>query len=271
MLLPVVLAGTAAAAGASVTATVVPATAGSASGLSVSVSGGLPSGIPSTLELTAQPGFASSGTKAVTALCTGPEASTDSCPAASVVGSGSVGTSFHIIHITLNLTLAVGAPSQPGDLATVYLIGKLGNSNVSLPGRLFRPSGGGLELLVAVSGLPSLPGLSVTSLSLQAKHSRTVTTYTTKKVTTGTGTHKKTTTVKVPHKTVYSVLTNPRSCPSSAAWTGSFTATYSGKPTALPFTVACTASRTGATGATGATGKATTATRSDFDTSLVER
>jgi hypothetical protein len=247
-LAPLVLAGAAAAAGGPIaTASLTPDTARSASGLSLSLTGSLPRGVPSTIAVKAQPGFTSAGTKAVSVLCTGAQASSNTCPAGSIVGSGSVGTTFG----ALNFTIAAGASQHAGDLATAYLIGKLGSSVVNLPARLFVPPGGGLELLV--SGFPTFPGLSLTSMSLHAKGSRTVTTYTSKKVTTGKGKTKKTKTVKVTHRTTYSLLANPSSCPASGTWTGTVTATYTGNSTTVPFTAAC-AGRTGTTGATGAQG-----------------
>jgi hypothetical protein len=231
-----VLVSTAAAASApTLTATVTPNKAGAASGFSISIPAPLPSGVPSQLEFTAQNGFTSDGVKAVTALCTQALAMSDTCPSGSLVGTGSAGTN---ILGTIAFTLAAGAKQQAGDIATVFLIGKLGGATIALPGRLFVPPGGGLELLV--TGFPQFPGLSLTSLQLSAKGINTVTTVTKKKVTTGKGKKKKTKTVKVTHKTVYSVLRNPSTCPSSGSWTGSVEATYSGTPTTLPFTAACT-------------------------------
>lgn len=233
-----VLAGTAAAASApTLTATVTPNKAGAATGFSISIPGPLPAGVPSTLSFTAQSGFTTDGVKAVSTLCTLTQAQGDACPAGSVIGSGSAGTN---IVGTLNFTLAVGAP-QGGDIATVFLIGKLLGATIALPGALSTPAGGGLQLVV--SGFPTtVPGLSLTSLQLSAKGTNTVTTYTKKKVTTGKGKKKKTKTVKVAHKTVYSVLRNPTTCPSTGMWTGSVSATYAA-PTGtvtLPFTAACT-------------------------------
>lgn len=233
-LTPMVLAATAgAASGPTATATVTPNKAGAASGFSVSISGA--SGVPSQLAFIAQNGFTSDGTKAVSALCTSAQAKSNTCPSGSVIGSGSAGTNALG---TLSFTLAAGAKSQPSDIASVYLITNLKGANLALTGRLFVPPGGGLELLL--TGFPAFPGLSLTSVQLQAKGTHTVTTYTKKKVTTGKGSNKKTKTVKVAHKTTYSLLKNPSTCPSSGSWTGSVEATYSGQQTTLPFTAACT-------------------------------
>jgi hypothetical protein len=234
-----VLAGTASAANApTLTATVTPNKAGAASGFSIAIPGPLPSGIPSQLVFTAQNGFTSDGVKAVTATCTLAQAQGNMCPAGSDVGTGSAGTN---ILGTLNFTLAAGAPQQAGDIATVYLIGQLAGATIALPGRLMSAPGGGLELSVAFPPLP-IPGLSLTSLQLTAKGTNTVTTYTKKKVKVGHGKKKRTKIVKVPHKTTYSVLRNPSTCPSTGMWTGSVSATYAA-PTGtvtLPFTAACT-------------------------------
>jgi hypothetical protein len=231
-----VLAGTAAASSApTVTATLTPNKAGAASALSVSVAGPLPSGVPTQLVLTAQKGVTSDGVKAVTAICTPAQAMANQCPAGSVVGSGSAGTNFGV---SLGFTLAVGAKQQASDIATVFLIGKVGTTKFALPGRLFMPAGGGLELLA--TGFPQIPFISLTSLQLSAKGTNTATTYTKKKITTGTGKKKKTKIVKVAHKTTYSVLRNPSTCPSTGTWSGTVQATYSTGPINLPFTVACT-------------------------------
>src|SRR5581483_8028180 len=132
-----VLAGTAAAASApTLTATVTPNKAGAASGFNISIPGPLPSGVPSQLEFTAQTGFTSDGVKAVSALCTLDQANANQCPTGSIVGTGSAGTN---ILGTLSFTLAVGAKTQSSDIASIYLIGKLGGAVIALPGRLFVP------------------------------------------------------------------------------------------------------------------------------------
>ena len=230
------LAGIAAAAGSPVTATVTPDSAGSASGFSISINGPLPPGLPTSLELTLQPGF-TSNIKSVSTLCSTPQAGQDQCPPASQVGTGQVVTNSLG---TISLTLALGAPQQPGDVASVFLIGSIAGYVLDLPARLFVPPGGGVELLL--ENFPQVPirDLQISSLSLNAKAITTISTTKTRTVTTGTGRHKKHKTVKTTTKTTYSLITNPSTCPATGYWTGSVVATFSSTgPQTIPFQATC--------------------------------
>ena len=232
-----------------ITATVTPDKPGAASGVSITISGPLPQGLPQSLELTTQPGFTSS-IKSVKALCATAQAAQNQCPAASQVGSGQVVTNSLG---TINLALALGTPQQHGDIATVYLLGKAAGSVLDLPARLLAAPGGGLELLVQKIPNVPLPGLQIESITLSARATNTVVTKTTKLITTGAGKHRKHHTKVTITRTTYSLLTNPADCPSTGAWTGTVTATFSSGPVTLPFTLACSGG-SGTTGASGATG-----------------
>ncbi|HWF73025.1 MAG TPA: hypothetical protein VG186_06760 [Solirubrobacteraceae bacterium] len=235
-------AGTAQAAGTG-SLTLTPGTVSSASGLAVSVTGlsGF-SGLPSSVALLLQPGFMSSA-KSVSVLCTAGQASSSTCPAASQIGTGSVGISFFGSPTSVPLTAYLGDPLQSGDIASVILSGSLAGTTVAVSGRLFVPAGGGLELLL--SGFPNVP-VSLDSLAISVQGTHTVTTTTTKTVTKyvwkGKGKHRKKhkvkKKVKKTVKTVYSVITNPSMC--AGMWTGTATMNYSSGQNTVPLSATCT-------------------------------
>jgi hypothetical protein len=231
------LAGTAAAAGSPVTATLTPNTASSPSGAAITVNGPFPAGLPSSLSLQMQPGFRSS-IKSVSTLCTAAAGAAGTCPSASQIGSGTIDVGVPIIGAaTVPLKLWLGAPSQPTDIATVYMYGTLDGISLPAAARLFVPSGGGLELLIAkfpsLSGALALVKPTITSISLTAKAIRTVTVKVspTKKKHKGRKHHKKA-------RRTYSLLTNPPTC--TGAWTGTMSATFSAGPVQRPFSAPCT-------------------------------
>lgn len=229
-LIPLVLASTAAAAGGpTATVTLSPAKVKAPTTAHVVLTGPLPSGLPSSISLKVQNGFTSS-VKAVKVLCTSAQAASFSCPGQSRVGTGQLVLTTGLGQLTVPLTLALGAPSHAGDVSTVYIYGKLGVIPLGLTARLFKPAGGGLELLTgAFPATP--PGLAITvdSLSLTAHAQRTVV----KKVKVGKGKHRKTKTIK----TVYSLLTNPSTC--NGTWTGSVSASFPSGTVTLPLSAAC--------------------------------
>lgn len=224
-----VLAATAAAAGGpSVTASLTPTKVSAPSTVSITMTGPFPAGLPSSLALQVQNGFASS-VKSVSTLCPASAASTGACPAASEIGTGSITATVFGFSATIPLTLWLGAPSQPGDIATVYLYGSLGSLKLPVSGRLFTPSGGGLEMLF--TGFPSVSiRPTIQSLSLTAHAERT----TKKTVTTGKRKHRKKKTIT----TVYSFITNPSRC--TGSWTGTVTAVFTGSSVSLPLAAPCT-------------------------------
>jgi hypothetical protein len=233
-----------AAGGGSATMTVTPTKASSPSSLTVAVTGlsGF-SGLPSSVTLLL-PGFTSSA-KALPVLCTASQSSANNCPAASEIGTGSVGISLFGSPTTVPLKLYLGDPLQTGDIASVILSGSLAGSSLAVSGRLFVPAeGGGIELLL--SGFPSGLPVTLTSLSITAEGHQNVTTTVKKKVTTvsftGKGKHKrkhtKHHTVTTKTTATYSVITNPSSC--TGMWTGTATFTYPMGENALPLSAACT-------------------------------
>jgi hypothetical protein len=230
------------------TATLTPSKVSAASSAAISITGvgtfstsGL-AGLPSSVELLLQPGFASSA-KSVSIPCAASQASTNTCPSASKIGSGSVGLSLFGTPITVPVTLYLGPPLQAGDIASVILIGTFQGANLNISGRLFTPAQGGLEVLL--SSFPSIP-LTLNSLSVSLYAAQTVTTTTTKTVIrtvfTGKGKHrhkkKVKKKIKKSVKTVYSLITNPPTC--SGTWTGSAILTYTSGSDILPLSAPCT-------------------------------
>lgn len=230
-LTPLVLASTAAAAGGpTANVTLSPAKVKAATTAHVQVTGPLPSGLPSSISVTVQKGFTSS-VKAVKVLCTAAQATSEGCPAQSFVGNGQiVATATGLGQVTVPLTLALGAPSQAGDISTVYIYGKLGTFPLGVTARLFN-TGNGLELLTGAFPALPIPGLTVQvdSLTLNAHAKQSVT----KKVKVGKGKHKKTKKVT----TVYSLLTNPSTC--TGTWTGSVSVAFASGTVTLPLSTPC--------------------------------
>jgi hypothetical protein len=177
------------------------------------------SGLPMSVEITVQKGFTSSA-KSVSVLCSAGQASSSSCPAKSEIGTGeATGTAMFLgqaLNESVPLTFYLGRRLQRGDIASVVVTASALGRTGSASGRLFVPSGGGLEILF--SSLPNFalpPGTTVTpkSISFTAKALRTVTE-----------------TVRRHHrkhmvKIRYSLITNPRTC-SSGHWTGTLQATF---------------------------------------------
>jgi hypothetical protein len=237
-----VLASTAAAAaGPVVTASLTSDIPSAASGANIGFegNGAFPAGLPTSLSLKLQPGFASS-VKSVTTLCTASAGASGTCPSASRIGTGAIlaGSSFG--NLAIPLTLSLGAPSQAGDISTVFLYGSIDGLDLAAAARVFTPSGGGLELLI--SKFPSLPAQyaafrpTIHSISFNARAVRTVKT---KKTTyTGKGKHRKKHT-KTLTKT-YSFLTNPSSCPAAGAWSGTAALTFASGQSTLPVSAPCT-------------------------------
>ena len=234
ILLTLALATTAAAAtgGGTVTTTLKPNKVSKASTLTVDAKGPFSAqGLPKSAMLLVQKGFRSSP-KSVRVLCTAKQANGNSCPAGSKIGTGSATATAtfagQTFHPNIALTLYLGKRQQAGDIASVVIIGTLQNSPISgtahATGRLFKQSGGGLEILF--DKLPSFnvpPGATVTvnSLTLKAGAKRTVKQ--------GKGRHK--------HKVRYSLITNPPTC--SGRWTGTFTVTFSSGKLNTPLSTPC--------------------------------
>jgi len=239
----------ASAAGGTAMTTLTPNTSSASSSASVSITGlsGV-SGLPSSIALLLQPGFSSS-VMSVPVLCTAAEASSSACPTGSQIGTASAGVTFLGLPIKGSLTAFLGAPLDPGDVASVILSGSLDGTKLSLSGRLFVPSQGGLELLL--SGFPSEP-VTLESLALTVDAVQTATQTVTetvikiKIVTTGKGKHKHRHKKKIRRKvektitTTYSLITNPPSC--SGAWTGTVTLSYSTSADTLPLSIPCATS-----------------------------
>jgi hypothetical protein len=214
--------------------------AGRHSGVHLLAQGPFPgvSGLATSVVVDAAHGF-KADPRAVSVLCTPAQASARSCPAASQIGQGDIRT-----HVTTSIGAGSGEyditaksflapPQQAGDIAGVVLLASAqtaaGPQNFDTTGRLLKPSSGPYGVELRFDNFPTLtppPGvtLSVTvdSISLSAGASR--------KVTTGTGKHRKTRT--------YALFTNPARCHGS--WTGKFTAVFATGTLTRSLTSPCT-------------------------------
>jgi hypothetical protein len=237
-----VVASTVAAAGAAVTASLTPNTPLSPSGANITLTGPFPAGLPTSLSVQIQPGFTSS-LRAVPAasLCTPAQGTQGTCPAGGLLGTGSIAAivSPFSTRTSVSLKLWLGAPSQPGDISTIYMYGKLDGVAFPAAARVFTPSGGGVELLI--SRFPSLPPafsafeVDIQSLTLNAKAMTTVKKVVTKLTCKGKHRKKHKKTVK----TTYSFLANPPSCAASGTWTGTAVTTFAAGASTVQFSVPC--------------------------------
>lgn len=239
-------ASTAAAATGTATVSLSPDTASAHSTAQVTLSGlGGFGGLPTAAELLLPPGFTSS-VRAVTTLCRGGTSS--GCPPASQIGSGSLDLSVLGTAVTVPAAIYLGPPTQPGDLATVIIIGSVDGHTFPVAGRLFTPAGGGLEVLLSFETVPPpYNALPLSSISVTLGASQTVATHVTKTVTktvyVGKGKHRRKRRVKrkVTHtvRTVYSLITNPTHC--TGTWTGMASLTFATGTDALPLIAPCSA------------------------------
>lgn len=163
-----------------------------------------------------QKGFVSSP-RSVAKLCTASAAANGTCPAASRVGggkavaTGTLGTSSR--QDTIAFTIFLGVPHHAGDIASIVLSGSdsVFHKSFSVSGRLFKPAGGGLEILFGpFQGRSLPPGTKVTldRLELHASAVRTVTVHSRVQ----------------PRSVTYSLITNPPSC--AGAWRSTIALTF---------------------------------------------
>jgi hypothetical protein len=197
------------------------------------------SGVATSVVVDAARGF-KVDTRSVSVLCTTAQASARSCPAASQIGYGDIKG-----HVTTSIGVGSGdydiiaksylAPrQQAGDIAGVVLLASAqtaaGTQNFDTTGRLLKPASGPYGVELRFDNFPTVtspvPGVTFTvtvnSIELVAGASR--------KVTTGTGTHRRT--------TAYSLFTNPSRCRGS--WRGRFTAVFATGTLDRALTTACT-------------------------------
>ena len=228
-------AGTAAAANSgNISVSLSPNKVSKSSKLSVTASGFPAAGLPTSAQFTVQKGFISSA-KSVPVLCSAAQASSNSCPAGSKIGSGSASVTGTYLGLTIpdtvSFSMFLGAPSG-GDIASVVVTGSDSylHDTVTGSGLLQKSAGGGLTLsfphFPTIQNLPSGATITLNSLSLSASASRTA------KITVGKGKHKKR------KKVTYALITNPSTC--AGSWTGSATVVFPSGPITKPLSTSCT-------------------------------
>jgi hypothetical protein len=226
--------------------TLTPATPAAPTTATITIS---PPGIESvtgSLDIRFMLGFASS-TRSVAMLCTAAQGVAGQCPAGSLVGTGTVtvGSTLGMASV-VPLTLALGAPSQPGDIGTIYLYSDAGGHLASTGARLFTGTNAGPELRVAdVSRLVVLsPGFRIEGLTLTLHSMRTITTTKHIRQAVGTGKRRRYRLVTKRFRTVYSLLTTPPLC--AGPWTGETAMTLNAEANMEAFVIPCTSGTAGA-------------------------
>jgi hypothetical protein len=189
-----------AASGPTIKASVKPNTPKAKSTLKVKANGPFnQTGLPTALQYNLQKGFKSSA-KAVTTLCDpttvlplGPPG----CPAASQVGSGTATTDNLG---TLDITMYMGKKQQSSDIASLVLSenGVVGQANAV--GRLFETPKGQIEILFDTLPLGGNPAANLEAINFSAH--------------------------AVNGKN--SLVKNPKTCPKSHHWKGTFTLSFTG-------------------------------------------
>jgi hypothetical protein len=201
--------------------------------------------ISGSLEVRFMLGFTSSA-KSVQTLCAATQAAAAQCPAGSLVGTGSVTVGSSLgARAAVPLTVALGAPAQPGDIATVYLYSDAGGHLASAAARLFTGTNAGPELLIAdVDQLVVLsPGFSVEGLTLNLHAARTITTTKHAWRLVGKGKQRRRKLVQTSVHTVYSLLTTPSLC--AGPWTGEAAMTLNQEAYEEAFVMPCTSAGAG--------------------------
>jgi hypothetical protein len=233
-----------------VTASVTPSTPKAGSSIQATASNFTPaSTLPTSLTITLQKGFTTAVDRrnradSVKVLCTPTQESNDACPTESQVGQGSANATVSgalpgtAVTEAINLVFFLGeAPAASTCPAGVDVVFK-GNGfpTEHAIGTLCRYQGG---LQLSFSNLPTysslIPsGFTVTLNRLRIAAGASTTTRTTKRVKRHGHTTRKVT------QTVHHLLNNPSSCPTSGAWSGSFSVTFGSSGTdTQPLTLAC--------------------------------
>lgn len=170
-------------------------------------------GLPTSLQMTLQKGFRSSA-KSVSTLCdtsSVPLSGPSGCPSASQIGTGTADTSGTGAPGPLALTLYLGTKSQSTDIASVILSEAATGIQVNGTGRLFKTSSGQLEILFStlpLGGLPvTLDSIKFSAFAKQGKHS---------------------------------LIKNPKTCPKSHHWKGTFELGFTGGTVTKNTKLACT-------------------------------
>jgi hypothetical protein len=202
-----------AASGPTIKASVKPKTPKAKSTLTVTANGPFgQNGLPTALQMNLQKGFKSSA-KSVTQLCDTsmvPPAGPSGCPTASQIGSGTAVTDNLG---TLTLTMYLGTKSQSTDIASVILSETNGliTANTVPAGRLFKTSTGQIEILFSSLPLGGNPAANLQSINFSAH------------AVNGTA----------------SLVKNPKTCPKSDHWKGTFTLSFTGGNVAKKLKLAC--------------------------------
>lgn len=170
-----------------------------------------------SLSVTFMYGFASS-VRSVAMLCTAAQGTAGQCPADSLAGSGAVTVNEPSGSSVVPLTLGLGAPSQPGDIATIYMDSDAGGRVASAPARLLTGANAGPELLIANVAALAAPGARIEGLTLTLHAQRTLTTVKYVRKLVGKGRRRRRRRVKEAVHTTYSLLETPSLC--TSPWTG---------------------------------------------------
>ncbi len=203
-----------AASGPTIKAHVKPNTPKAKSTLKVSAKGPFKeTGLPTAMQFNLQKGFASSA-KSVTALCDPtmvPPVGPSGCPTASQIGSGTATATVSGNPGSLPLTMYLGTKQQPTDIASVVLSATEGPLAANSVGRLFKTSSGQLELLFSDFGVLSGQPGTLHSIKFNAH--------------------------AVNGKA--SLVKNPKACPKSHHWTGTFTLSFTSGTVTKKTKLAC--------------------------------
>ncbi len=233
-----------------VTASVTPNKPKAGSSIQATASNFTPtSSLPTSLTITLQKGFTTAVDKrnradSVKVLCTPAQESSDACPTESQVGQGSASVTVsgalpptsitQAINLTFFLGEAPAASKCPASVDAVFQSASLGTQHAI--GTLCRYQGG---LQLSFTNLPSYSTLIPSGFTVALN-----------KLTIAAGAFTITTTKKkgkrhrkARHKKVRNyLLNNPAKCPSSGAWSGSFSIAFGASGTTTqPISLACQA------------------------------
>jgi hypothetical protein len=189
------------------------------------------------LSVTFMDGFRSS-ISSVATLCTAAQGAAGQCPPVSLAGSGTVTVHEASGTSVLPLTLGLGAPSQPGDIATIYMDSEADGRVASASARLLTGANAGSELLIPNVAALAAPGARIEGLTLTLHAQRTVTTVKSVRKLVGKGRRRRRRRVKEAVHTTYSLLETPSLC--TSPWTGASSFTSGDVAFGTSYTMPCT-------------------------------
>lgn len=182
-------------------------------------------------------GDTTAGLRSVSALCSAVGVAA-TCPASSIVGSGTVSLVAPLGRsIAAPLTLALGDPTVPGDIASIDVTANVHRQALTAMARLLHAPREGPELLITDIAQLAPKGFSVSALTVSLGATRISYQRTRIWIVRGRGRHRRRKRVFRKHRIVNALLRNPGIC--TGVWAGEVDATIGGSSNQGALTFPC--------------------------------